>query len=231
VCVGAVGLLAWGAHRLRVRSVVSRLQLIAQERARLMRELHDSLLQGFAGVVYQLEAVARQFESAPDISKQRLERAIEQADHSLLEARRTILSMRLPALENSTLPEALSAIATQLAEDTSIAVWLEVKGRVQQLPYDQQANVYLIGREAMTNSVNHARASRVVAALTYSNKELRMTVQDDGSGFDPQAGAAKKDHWGMRGMRERAQSIGATFMLDSAPGRGTKIEVVVPRKG
>jgi signal transduction histidine kinase len=207
------------------------LQLIAQERARLMRELHDSLLQGFAGVVYQLEAVARQFETAPHISKQRLERAIEQADHSLLEARRTILSMRLPALENSTLPEALSAIATQLTEDTSIAVWLEVKGRVQQLPYDQQANVYLIGREAMTNSVNHARASRVVAALAYSNKELRLTVHDDGSGFDPQAVTAKEDHWGMRGMRERAESIGAAFMLDAAPGRGTRIEVVVPRKG
>jgi signal transduction histidine kinase/ligand-binding sensor domain-containing protein len=231
VCVGATGLLIWGLHRLRVQRVVSRLQLIAQERARLMRELHDSLLQGFAGVVYQLEAVARQFETAPHISKQRLERAIEQADHSLLEARRTILSMRLPALENSTLPEALSAIATQLTEDTSIAVWLEVKGRVQQLPYDQQANVYLIGREAMTNSVNHARASRVVAALAYSNKELRLTVHDDGSGFDPQAVTAKEDHWGMRGMRERAESIGAAFMLDAAPGRGTRIEVVVPRKG
>jgi ligand-binding sensor domain-containing protein/two-component sensor histidine kinase len=231
VCVGAVGLLAWGAHRFRVQRVVSRLQLIAQERARLMRELHDSVLQGFAGVVYQLEAVARQFETAPDISKQRLERAIEQADRSLLEARRTILSTRLPALENSTLPDALSAMATQLTEDSSTAVCLEVKGRAQHLPYDHQANVYLIGREAMTNSVNHARASRVVAALTYSNKELRLTVQDDGSGFDPQAGTAKKDHWGIRGMRERAESIGATFMLEAAPGRGTKIEVVVPRKG
>jgi signal transduction histidine kinase/ligand-binding sensor domain-containing protein len=231
VCAGAVLLLAWGAHRLRVRRVVSRLQLIAQERARLMRELHDSLLQGFAGVIYQLEAVARQFETAPQISKQRLERAIEQADRSLLEARRAISSTRLPALESSTLPEALSAIAAQLTDDSSIAVCLEVKGHVQQLPYDQQANVYLIGREAMTNSVNHARASRIVAALIYSNKELRLTVQDDGSGFDPQAGAAKKDHWGMRGMRERAESIGATFMLDATPGRGTKIEVVVPRKG
>src|ERR1017187_2821867 len=100
-CAGALGLLGWGAVRLRVRRVVSRLQLIAQERARLTRELHDSLLQGFVGVVYQLEAVARQFETAPAASKQRLERAIEQADHSLQEARRTILAMRLPALENS----------------------------------------------------------------------------------------------------------------------------------
>ncbi|SPE42908.1 putative Integral membrane sensor signal transduction histidine kinase [Candidatus Sulfopaludibacter sp. SbA3] len=230
-CLGGAGLLAWGAHRLRVQRVVSRLQLIARERARLTRELHDSLLQGFAGVVYQLEAVSRQFYTAPEASRQRLERAIDQADRSLLEARRTILSMRLPALENRTLPEALSAIASQLTEDTSIAFHLEVKGRIRQLPYDQQANVYLIGREAITNSVNHARASRIVAALVFSAKELRLAVQDDGSGFDPQTGTTKRDHWGMRGMRERAASIGATFTLDAAPGRGTKIEIVVPRKG
>jgi signal transduction histidine kinase/ligand-binding sensor domain-containing protein len=230
VSAGAVGFLAWGAHRLRVRRVVSRLQLVAQERARLTRELHDSLLQGFAGVVYQLEAVARQFETAPQISKQRLERAIEQADHSLQEARRTILSMRLPALENSTLPEALSAIATQLTEGASIKFSLEVNGRVLQLPYDQQANVYLIGREAITNAVNHARASRIMVTLSYSDTELRLTVQDDGSGFDPQAAMAKTDHWGMRGMRERAESIGAAFVLDAEPGRGTNIEVVVHRK-
>jgi len=107
---------------------------------------------------------------------------------------------------------------------------LEVKGRVQQLPYDQQANVYLIGREAITNAVNHARPSRIVAALAYSDTELRLTVQDEGSGFDPRAATAKMNHWGMRGMRERAESIGATFMLDAAPGRGTKIEVIVPRR-
>jgi signal transduction histidine kinase/ligand-binding sensor domain-containing protein len=230
MCIGAVGLAGWGAHRFRVRQVVSRVQLIAQERARLMRELHDSLLQGFAGVVYQLEAVARQFHTAPDASKSRLERAIEQADHSLLEARRTMLSMRLPALENNTLPEALSLIATQLTKEASIAFHLEVKGHVRQLPYDQQANVYLIGREAITNAVNHARASRIAATLIYSQKEVRLTIQDDGAGFDPLVGAAKKDHWGMRGMRERAESMGAIFMLDAAPGRGTKVEVIVPKK-
>jgi signal transduction histidine kinase/ligand-binding sensor domain-containing protein len=231
MCAGALGLFAWGTHRLRVRSVVARLQAIAQERARLTRELHDSLLQGFAGVVYQLEAVARQFDTAPAISKQRLERAIEQADQSLQEARRTISSMRLPALENNTLPEALSAIAAQLTEGASIEFDLEVKGRVQQLPYEQQANVYLIGREAIANAVNHARASRIAAVLVYSDKELRLAVQDDGMGFDPQSGTSKEDHWGMRGMRERAESIGAAFRLDTAPDRGTTIEVVVPQKG
>jgi signal transduction histidine kinase len=227
---GMLGFLAWGAHRIRMRSVVSRVKLVAQERARMMRELHDSLLQGFAGVVYQLEAVAKQFESAPDSSKRRLERAIEQADQSLLEARRTMLSMRLPALENKTLPEALSEIGKQLGKEAAIAFHLDVKGTVQQLPYDRQANVYRIGSEAITNSVNHARPSRIAVTLAYSSKELRLTIQDDGTGFDPQAGEAKQDHFGVRGMRERADRIGATFTLDTAPGRGTRIEVAVPRK-
>jgi signal transduction histidine kinase/ligand-binding sensor domain-containing protein len=231
LCVVLVASVAWGADQIRVRGVVSRFQLIAQERARLTRELHDSLLQGFVGVVYQLEAVARQFDTAPEASKQRLERAIDQADQALLEARRTILSMRLPALEHSTLPEALSAIAARLTEGTSVVFRLDVKGRVRQLPYDAQANVYLIGREAIANSVSHARASRILAALAYSEKELRLTVQDDGSGFDPQAAIAKNDHWGMAGMRERAETIGASFVLDTSPGRGTKIEVVFRRKG
>jgi signal transduction histidine kinase len=231
LCMALAASVAWGVDQLRVRGVVSRFQLIAQERARLTRELHDSLLQGFAGVVYQLEAVARQFDTAPEAGKQRLERAIDLADQALLEARRTILSMRLPALEHSTLPEALSAIAARLTEGTSVVFRLDVKGRVRHLPYDAQANVYLIGREAIANSVSHARASRILAALAYSEKELRLTVQDDGSGFDPQEASAKKDHWGMAGMRERAATIGASFAVDTSPGRGTKIEVVFRRKG
>jgi len=88
-----------------------------------------------------------------------------------------------------------------------------------------QANIYLIGREAITNAVNHADARRILAQMTYSEKEVRLTVEDDGSGFDLEAAAAKKDHWGVAGMRERANQIGASFTLESAPGRGTKIAV------
>ena len=88
-------LLVWSAHQLKVRRVVSRLQLIAAERVRFGRELHDSLLQGFSGLVFLLEAAARQFETAPDVAKQRLERAIDQADRSLREAREMIVSMRI----------------------------------------------------------------------------------------------------------------------------------------
>jgi signal transduction histidine kinase/ligand-binding sensor domain-containing protein len=228
LCAGIVALLAWGIHRLRVRRLVTRFQLVAQERARVTRELHDSLLQGFSGVVLQMEAAARQFESNPGVSKQRLERAIDQADHSLTEARRTIMSMRLPALENHSLPEALSAVGSQATEGTSITFQLAVRGHVRQLPYDAQANLYLVGREAITNAVSHARAKRIAAQLTYSTKETRLTVEDDGSGFDVESAKAKKDHWGVLGMQERARHLGASLSIDSAAGRGTKIEVALP---
>jgi signal transduction histidine kinase len=230
LCVTSALLLAWGIHRLRMRRVVARFQLVAAERVRFSRELHDSLLQGFSGVVYLLEAAARQFEAAPEASKQRLEKALDQADQSLREARQMIVSMRIPALENSSLPEALRTSTHQLMSDMAVAYQFEVKGRVRQAPYDVEANYFLIAREAVSNSLNHASASRIRLELSYSPKELRLTVQDDGVGFETEAALTKAGHWGFRGMRERARQIGATFTSETAPGCGCTIHVTVPWK-
>ena len=100
----------------------------------------------------------------------------------------------------------------------------ELVARVQALVRRDKVNRSLITR------IDDLEIDRSKRTVTRAGKEVRLTVQDDGSGFDPQTATAKKDHWGMRGMRERANSIGATFMLDAAPGRGTRIEIVVPRK-
>lgn len=229
-CLMAALLFAWSVHRLKMRRVVARLQLIAAERTRFSRELHDSLLQGFSGVVYLLEAAARQFDAAPEVSKQRLERALDQADQSLREARQMIVSMRIPALENSTLPEALRATTVQMTSGVPVDFEFEVKGRERPGRYDAQANVFLIAREAVTNALSHAAATRIRLELGYTQKELHLAIQDDGAGFDPEAAMAKDGHWGFRGMRERARQIGATFTIDSASGRGTRIDVVVPWK-
>jgi len=227
LCLTSALLVIWFVHQLKVRRVVSRLQLIAAERVRFSRELHDSLLQGFTGVVYLLEAAACQFEAAPELSKQRLERALDQADQSLREARQMIVSMRIPALENSTLPEALQTTTTQMVSEVPVDFQFELKGRVHQGPYDVEANLFLIAREAVTNSLNHAGATRIRLELCYTAKELHITIQDDGRGFEPEMAMAKADHYGFRGMRERARQIGAIFTVDSAPGRGTTIEVAV----
>lgn len=229
-CVAAAALLVWGAYWMRVRRLLSRFQLVAQERARMMRELHDSLLQGFSGVVYQLEAASRLYESNPEVSKRGLDHAIDQAEQSLQEARRAIMSMHLPEFENSTLPEALSAAGNQAVKGSSTAFHLAVNGRVRELPYEVQANLYLVGREAIVNAVNHAGARKISAQLVYSAKCVSLCVQDDGVGFDLAAAKAKKDHRGVIGMHERAKHIGATLTIESASGQGARIELAAPLK-
>jgi ligand-binding sensor domain-containing protein/signal transduction histidine kinase len=223
-------LFGWSLHKLRMRRLVSRFRLIAAERARFSRELHDSLLQGFSGVVYQLEAAARQFDTAPGVCKQRLERALNQADESLREARQMIVSMRIPALENSTLPEALRTAMAQIVPGSSVDFQIDINGRVRQGPYDVEANVFMIAREAVMNSLNHAEATWIRLGLSYTDKEICLTVEDDGVGFDPEAALVKPGHWGFRGMRERARHIRGAFSVETAPGRGARIAVAVPLK-
>ena len=228
-CIVAAALIAWGSHRLHVRRIVSRLQLIAQERSRVTRELHDSLLQGFSAVVYQLEASSRLFESDPGTSKQRLAKAIEQADHALHEARRTLMALRIPDLEVKTLPEAIEAAGAKLTGDSPSDFHLNARGPLFQLSYDAQAALYLIAREAITNAVNHAQARRIQVNLSYDEKEVVLIVQDDGIGFDPESAPERTDHWGLAGMKERAQLLRAAFQLESVPHPGTRITVRMPR--
>jgi ligand-binding sensor domain-containing protein/signal transduction histidine kinase len=230
MCVLLAALAVWAAYRVRVRSLVSRFRLISQERARMTRELHDSLLQGFSGVVFQLEAVSRLFDSDPDSGKRRLVRAIEHADRSLHEARTAIMSMHLPELVDSNLPDALNTAGVRAVEGSSIAFHLAVKGHVRQLPYEVQAALYLVGREAVTNAVNHSEARKISAELAYSARSVALVVQDDGVGFDPEAAKTKKDHRGVLGMHERAAHIGATLAVHSERGHGARIELTAPLK-
>lgn len=228
-CLGLAGLAAWGGWQYRLRRLTERFQLVAQERARMTREIHDSLLQGFAGVVYQLDAAARQFDAAPAESRKKLDRALDLADQALREAREVLSTMRLPALEDRTLPEALGAACAPVAEEAGMEFSLKVRGRVTPLPYEVQAGLFLIGREAVTNAAKHAHGRRVEVFLTYDRKGVRLAVHDDGTGFDAEQGMALSGHWGLRGMQERAEQLGARFRMETAPGKGTQVEVVVAR--
>ncbi|PWT84122.1 MAG: hypothetical protein C5B56_16135 [Proteobacteria bacterium] len=229
-CAAAVGFSIYGAYRLRVRRLTEKFALVAQERARVTREIHDSLLQGFTGVIYQLDAAARQFDTDPAQSKLKLESALDRADEALREAREMLSTMRLPALENHPLPEALAETGAKLTENTGTSFQWKVTGTVEPLRYEAQANLFLIGREAIANAVTHASASHIQLLLVYGDKELQLSVQDDGAGFDPDTSADREGHWGLRSMRERARQIHAEFLLESAPGKGTRVEVRVRRK-
>jgi signal transduction histidine kinase/ligand-binding sensor domain-containing protein len=220
--------MVWGGYRFRMRQVVRRFHLVAQERARVTREIHDSLLQGFAGVVLQLDAASRQFATNPTASKDRLDRALDQADQSLREARHMLLDMRLPILEDRTLVEALSEVGENAVRGAGIAFHVRARGAEKPLPYPAQAALFLIGREAITNAVNHARAGRITVHVVSGEKSCRLSVEDDGVGFDVEAAKRKAGHLGVQGMTERAREAGAELRIESAPGQGSRIEVVVP---
>lgn len=225
MCLCGIALAVYTAHKWRMRLMRARFQIVLRERTRLTRELHDTLLQGFAGVVFQLEAATRQMETQPDASRARIARALEQADQALREARQALSCLRMPELENNTLPEALKRAAETLVGSSFIRFHMEVAGRPRELPYDVQANLFVIGREAVNNAVAHAGADRIDIAMDYGSDEVSLIVKDDGRGFELDQ-PRRSDHWGLAGMRERARHIGANLTIRSAPGRGTVIEVV-----
>jgi signal transduction histidine kinase len=216
-----------GIYLFRARQLRYQFQLVLQERYRLTRDLHDTLLQGFAGFVYQVDAAWRQLEKAPEATKERLKRALEQGDLSLKEARETLSFMRLSAVENSTLSEAVAAIGEQLTAGTAVRFALEVRGSESRSQYAVQANLYALAREALTNAVNHASATQISVELVYSAAGLNLIVQDNGTGFDPKLALQKTNRFGLLGMQERAQQLNATFAIDTAPGRGTRIDVTL----
>ena len=222
LALGALSLYKARIHRLRTR-----FQIVLQERTRLSRELHDTLLQGFAGVVYQLEAATRQMETQPEAGRRRLAQALEQADRSLREARQALSCMRLTDLENSTLAEAVRRAGERIVDGSSIEFQMEVTGRSRELPYDVQANLFVIAREALNNAVAHGSPGHITVKVDYRGEAVALAVQDNGTGFELDSGHRKPDHWGLDGMRERARHIGAEFAIQTEPGRGTTVEVVV----
>jgi signal transduction histidine kinase len=222
-CVAAA-LVMYGLHWFRLRRVRLQFGLILKERTRVARELHDTLLQGFAGVVFLLNAAARQFDTAPEKCRKSLEHAIDQSEQSLREARQALSSMRLSLLEDHTLPEALAQAGKQIVTGVPIRFHLEVKGQHRQLPYETDANLFIIGREAINNSMAHASPASIHVTLQYERETVRLLVHDDGCGFDPYA-PVERNHWGIQGMRERANQIGGNLILTSKPGHGTTIEV------
>jgi signal transduction histidine kinase len=228
LCLAGLGLAVVGAHRLRVRQLRFRFGLILQERARLTHDLHDTLLQGLAGVVYQLEAVRLQFDSAPQTSKQKLERSIEQADRALKEARQTVSSIAWPAVENGLLGDALRECGRQITLDSGAAFEIELNGEVRESSPEVEASLFALAREAITNAAKHARAGKIRLELNYSKRGLELVVEDDGSGFDVPSAKGKRDHWGLLGLETRANQIGATLKITTAPGCGTRIEAHLP---
>jgi ligand-binding sensor domain-containing protein/two-component sensor histidine kinase len=221
--------LVWLGFRMRVRQIGSRFALVLDERARLAREIHDTLAQGFVGISSQLDAVAMSMPDDDSPARKYLQMAQRMARHSLTEARRSMMDLRASVLEDGDLAVALESGTRLWTAGQPVEVSVDVSGDRKPLPQEMEQQLLRIAQEAVTNSMKHAHASRIGIKLQQEAKRLRLRIVDNGRGFEGRdAFAAHVGHFGMIGMRERAERLGGELRLASRPGEGTEVEVSVP---
>ena len=225
----------------------------AEERARLAREIHDTLAQGLTAIGLQVEGALRALGSDPARARERLNRALATARESLEEARRSVQDLRAASLAGRPLPEALAALARTFTSDTGVRVHVRTIGSAaggtpaiasaggegSRLPLRVEAELYRIAQEALANVQKHARAQEVEITLRRTPRSLRLTVHDDGRGTaraDDRAAVDRESQTdgsghGIQGMRERAELLGGSLRIASRPGRGTTVVATVPLPG
>jgi ligand-binding sensor domain-containing protein/signal transduction histidine kinase len=231
-CLLGLAMLAWLLFRLRVRGMQAQFGAVLAERTRIAREIHDNLAQEMSGISVQLEVVARTMPPGADASMTHLDRARRQVRHGIAEARRYVWDLRSPTLENNDLPTALAETARRLTNETAIQAQVEVNGTFRPLAQLVEDNLLRIGQEAMNNAVKHARAERIFVNLVFDARRVHLSVRDDGRGFDNQVATnGRAGHFGLIGMRERAEQIGGTLSIHSTEGLGTEVVADVPISG
>jgi signal transduction histidine kinase len=202
------------------------------ERTRIARELHDTLLQSFQGLMLHFQAVNDLL--PPGKAKEALEKALDRADQAIVEGRDAIQNLRSSTTVTDDLAEAITFLGEELAgardsESTSATFRVSIEGKPRDLHPILRDDIYRIAREALRNAFRHAQASKIEADITYSERLLRLRVRDDGKGVDPKLLDSGRDgHWGLPGMRERAQQIGAQLDIWSEVGAGTEVELRIP---
>ncbi|MBN1247279.1 MAG: sensor histidine kinase [Anaerolineae bacterium] len=205
---------------------------VSRERNRLARELHDTLAHSLSAVAVQLEAVRSLWDADPDAARQMLDRSLQMTREGLGEARRAIGALRASPLEDLGLALALRQLARSQGERAGLVVTVNIPERLETsselVPFVEQG-LYRIAHEAMDNVVRHAGATHLSLSLTASDKGICMVISDDGMGFSATE-PVPHGRFGLQGMRERAELIGADFTIDSEQGAGTTVTVTVPRE-
>ena len=216
------------AMQLTRLSAEARESAVIAERNRLARDIHDTLAQGFTGVIVQLQAAedARQRGLAA-AADEHVRRARDMARESLGEARRSVHALRPQTLEENDLCEALDAMIAKMTAGTVLQSEFSFQGNPRPLPATWEENLLHIGQEALTNVLRHAGAHNFKAQITFERHQARLDFRDDGRGFDVDR---HNDGFGLRGMRERVERMGGELVIRSEPGRGAAIHVTVPLK-
>jgi signal transduction histidine kinase/ligand-binding sensor domain-containing protein len=223
--------LTWLIYRLRLHQISLRVEERANERTRIARELHDSLLQGLQGLLLHLQVAQNMLPARPGEARRAIEKVLDQGDQALSEARNAVQGLRAPAQIFDDLAQALGATGRELATGyESIDFRVMVEGKPRNLDPEFRDEAYRFGREALRNAFSHARAKSIEAEVTYEDTRLILRIRDDGIGIDPTVlrRGSRPGHWGLSGMRERAESLGAQMELWSESGAGTEVQLNVP---
>jgi signal transduction histidine kinase len=232
LCACAATLLLWQLYQLRLRQVANnvrtRLQARVEERERIARDLHDTLIQGVQGTILLFQGYASEL-AATEPTRHKMEGALDQADQLLREARERVANLRT-LKDSSELTAAIRRLGEELFSDRKIPFKFLVSGSPRSLELSVADDVYQIAREALTNASRHAQATAVEIELLFESAYFGLRVRDDGRGFEPSGGSpvGGPRHFGMQGIRERAQRIGGELKLWSREGAGTEIDVTVP---
>ncbi len=208
--------------------------LLEQERNRLAREIHDGLAQSLAGSLLQMDRLERLVESDAKGARRFLGTLREHLRETLLEVRRSIYNLRPSPLEENGLIETLRHEVQKLSDTAPANVRLEVRGEQRRLSSLVEDEVFRIAQEGLANALKHSGASEITLTLQFQEDQLRLTVRDNGQGFllvDAVRGARDRQSFGLVGISERAERLGASFEVDSRPGAGTKLMVDIPLMG
>ena len=229
-CIAAFLALIWGLHRYRLHQIArafnGRMEERVGERTRIARELHDTLLQSFQGLMLRLQVVE---ELLPEgRAKEQLEQSLKLADQAIAEGRNAVQDLRSSATTTNDLAQAVRVLGDELRVADGAAFRLVVEGPARDLHPIVRDEIYRIAHEALRNAFNHAQAHHIEAEITYSEGMFRLRIRDDGQGM-PTAilEEGRSGHYGLPGMRERAREIGAKLSIWSAERAGTEIELSI----
>jgi signal transduction histidine kinase len=228
LCVVAAAAAVTGLWRLRVAQVRQQFALVLGERIRMSRDIHDTLLQGLAGLALEIDDLSHNLDGAKPGSRDRALAMRRRVEAYLREARLLIWDLRTPELATKDLPQALRDIGLRAIGDRPVQLDLVVNGAPQRWPPRVREQLLLIGQEALNNAVRHGHPTRVGLELHCDDTRASLRVTDDGRGFDLDDAIDAEGHYGLRGMRERAAQVRGTIEIQSAPGRGTRVEATVP---
>ena len=195
---------------------------VSQERNRLARELHDVLAHTLSGVAVELEGLRAMMHRDPQQASALLDHSLRAIREGLTETRRAVKELRAKPLEDLGLSLAVQNLAASYASRSDVQLQLDIDQDLDEYPVDVQQSVYRIAQEALANIADHAQARNVWVRLKQDRDGLLLRIRDDGCGFDPRS-AEHENHYGLLGMRERAEMAGGSLVVESQPGKGTQV--------